>query len=317
MNKLLIHIGYSKTGTSWLQRRLFVNTALGLTLSHTKHTVVELLLMPHALDFDAAACRAVFEPGLRAAWTAGLLPVISHEYLAGAAHVGGRDSKDTAERLRACFPEAQILIVIREQQAIIRSIYSQFIKGTGVWSLRDYLDPPVPGRTLFKYGHFHPDYYRYHRLIGYYQQLFGREQVTVLPYELFRARPAEFVTRLMASVGLPAEATALSGLPYDEQVNPSLSAPGLALKRCLNRLAGMRTAFNTTPLLPGSANHRTLQLQALAFWVDRRLPAAWKRAADERVKRQIAVRFDDYYAESNRLTADLTGLDLAQWGYEL
>lgn len=317
MSTLLVHIGYHKTGTSWLQRRLFVHKDVGFVLTHAKTAVVDPLISPHALDFDAAACRAFFEPAVRAAWEAGLLPVISHERLSGEVHIGGRDSRDTAERLRATFPEARILIVIREQRAIIRSIYGQFIKGSGVWPLQDYLEPPVAPHTRFKYEHFHPDQFRYHRLIGYYQQLFGREQVIVLPYELFREAPAAFVTRLLASVGLKAEAGTLATLPYGDFVNPSLSTLGVALKRYLNLLAGQRTAFNTRPLLLGGNHRRNVRMQTLAFWVDRRLPAAWKAAADERTKRLIAARFDGYYAESNRRTAALTGLDLAKWGYDL
>lgn len=317
MSTLLVHIGYHKTGSSWLQRRLFVHEDVGFVLAHAKAAVVDPLVLPHALDFDAAACRSVLEPAVRRAWAAGKLPVISHERISGEVHIGGRDSKDAAERLAATFPEARILIVIREQRDMIRSIYGQFIKGTGVWPLRDYLDPPVPPRTLFKYGHFRPDHYRYHRLIGCYQELFGGERVIVLPYELFREDPVEFVTRLLTSVGLEPEAGTLAALPYGEAVNPSLSTLGVALKRRMNLLAGKRTGFNPAPLLPGGGQRRNQRLQALAFKVDRRLPAAWKAAADERTERRIADRFRGYYAESNRRTAELTGLDLARWGYEL
>lgn len=317
MRRILIHIGYHKTGTSWLQRRLFVRSDLGFTLSHAKTAVVDPVIMPHALDFDAIACRAYFEPGLCAAWTDSLLPVISHERLSGEVHIGGRDAKDTADRLHAAFPEATVFLVIREQQAMIRSIYGQFIKGTGVWPLHEYLDPPVLERTLFKYGHFHPDHFRYHRLIAYYQHLFCPEQVIVLPYELFRSRQAVFVSQLMTTVGLPVDADALAALPYDETVNPSLSALGVAVKRLLNRCAGRRTAFNTTPLLPSRDHKRTMRLHAIAFWIDRRLPMAWKQAANARMKDKIASRFAGYYAASNRQSALLTGLDLAAWGYEV
>lgn len=105
--------------------------------------------------------------------------------------------------------------------------------------------------------------------------------------------------------------------PTMTKVNPSLSALGIALKRWLNRVAGQRTPFNPTPLLARGGAGKTRRLQALAFWVDRRLPAAWKKAADARMKRQIADRFSGYYGESNRLTANLTSLNLAEWGYEL
>lgn len=316
MKRVLLHIGYHKTATSWLQTRLFVREEFGFTRTHSKQKIVVPLLQPRQLSFDAAACRAYFEPALQSAWQGGLLPVLSHERLSGEVHIGGRDAPECARRLQAVFPEAHILIVIREQQSIIRSIYGQYVKGSGVWPLRLYLDAPVAPHTRFKYAHFDPDHFAYHTLIGYYQQLFGRERVTILPYELFRANPTDFTARLLSAVGMAHRADNVSILPFQQKVNPSLSAFGIELKRWLNRLAGPRTQFNTTPLLPGGSHRRNLRLKRLAFLVDSRLPAGWKKDADTRMKQQIAARFKGYYACSNRHTAERTGLDLAQWGYD-
>lgn len=316
MSRLLIHIGYHKTGTTWLQRRLFPRTDLGLTLSHAKAAVVGPLITPNALDFDPVACRAAFEPELRAAWSASLLPVISHERLSGEVHIGGRDSRDTAERLRATFPEARVLIGIREQREMIGSIYAQFVKGSGAWSLSHYLNPPVRAAVRFKYGHFDPDHFRYDRLIAHYQRLFGRDGVVVLPYESFRADPVAFVSDLLRSAGLGVDPGTLASLPFDERVNRSLSVLGTAFKRRLNILCGPRTGFNTTPLWPGD-HARNMRLRDLAFRVDRRLPDSWKKAAEARVRKRIADQFAGYYADSNARTAALTGLDLASLGYDL
>lgn len=312
---LLIHIGYHKTGTTWLQTQLFDAAALGLARPYTRHDVAGPIVLPHAYDFDAAACRAHFDAGLQAARAADLLPVLSHERLSGEIHIGGDDSKEIADRLHRSFPEAHILIVIREQRAILRSIYGQYIKGSGILSLADYLHPPVESRKLFKYAPFRFEHFRYDRPVRYYQQLFGAANVTVLPYELFRRAPADFVAQLLAAVGRPADAAALAQLPYARQVNPSLSALGVAFKRQLNRLVGQRTPFNPQPLLPLRVDSRWLS--RLAFRVDRRLPAGWKAAAERRMAAQIGAAVAGHFAASNRQTAALIGCDLAAWGYEV
>jgi hypothetical protein len=82
-----------------------------------------------------------------------------------------------ADRLRALFSDARILICIREQKKVILSCYNQYIKKGGAISISSYLN--VSDRTrvpLFDFRHF-----MYHRLISYYQQIFGRDRVLVLP----------------------------------------------------------------------------------------------------------------------------------------
>ena len=51
------------------------------------------------------------------------VPVISHERLSGYPHSGGHDSKEIAHRLAAVFPNAKVVIVIREQKSMILSNY--------------------------------------------------------------------------------------------------------------------------------------------------------------------------------------------------
>ena len=315
MSELLVHIGYHKTATSWLQRHLFENATLGLTRTHSRYELKHPVVGPHDYDFDSAECRAYFQPAIERARASGLLPVVSHERLSGEIHIGARDSKGIADRLAATFPEAHVLIVIREQRTMLRSIYGQFIKGTGVWRLRDYLTPPVVEKKHFKYALFRLDHFRYDRPIAYYQRLFGRENVTVLPFELFRENPKQFVRRILDDAAVPVTPNALNTLPFAREVNPSLSAIGIEIKRIFNRVAGQRTPFNTTPLLPlGDPDKR---LQKLAFRIDRTLPAAWRQAANRRMAAQIERTVGDFYAESNRRTAELTGLDLKNYGYQL
>ena len=87
----LVHVGYHKTGTNWLQEELFGDPRTGYRwlgkqpLTHPVHTLVRA----RPLDFDAAAVRAEFEPMLTDAERAGLLPVVSFPRLSGHPYSGG------------------------------------------------------------------------------------------------------------------------------------------------------------------------------------------------------------------------------------
>ena len=105
---------------------------------------IALLIYPNALDFSPQICKKYFYPKLLEATTGGLIPVLSYERLSGNPHSGGYDSKEIANRLVQVFPDAKILIVIREQKDIILSTYKQYIIEGGACTVKRYLHPPPP-----------------------------------------------------------------------------------------------------------------------------------------------------------------------------
>ena len=102
-------------------------------------------------------------------------------------------------------------MVIREQRSMIMSTYYQYLLNGGARSLRSYVNQPYDGRLPM----FAKHYFKYHYLIDYYQQLFGGENVLVLPHEMFRREPREFVQRLATF----AQADVPDDLPYDTFAN--------------------------------------------------------------------------------------------------
>jgi len=94
----LVHIGYHKTGTNWLQEELFGNPHTGYRwlgkqpLTHPVHTLVRA----RPFDFDAAAVRAEFEPMLRDAEGAGELQTFLREH-AELGNPGERGSRPDRE----------------------------------------------------------------------------------------------------------------------------------------------------------------------------------------------------------------------------
>ncbi len=301
----LLHIGYQKTGTTWLQEYFF--TVDGPVFRRAdRRTVNELFVRPNPLDFDAAATRRALEPFMAETRAAGALPVLSQERLSGAITLGGYDCKEIAERLAAVYPGARVLIVIRKQDGMILSNYKQYARTGGVMPLKRFLRPSKRVRSQ---AQFDLAFFEYDRLIRAYRELFGPERVLVLTYESLREDPAGFIAAVAGFCGVPVPP--MTGL--GETRNTSYSGPILAVKRWFNHVF-VNVPDNPGCLIPVGENR--LVKKAFAR-INRLVPGFLARWADRRMLEAIRAAAGDRYRASNALTAKLTGLDLASWGYDL
>lgn len=310
MIRPLLHIGYFKTGTSWLQRYLFPNTTAGFVKLGSKTELTRQLVYPHALDFDSAQATRFVEPLIADAVKKDLVPVVTIERLSGNPHSGGYDSKELADRLVAVFPNGKVLIVIREQKSIILSTYKQYVRERGPCSLTDYLQPPLRGHLKIPFFDF--TQFQYDRLIAYYFRLFGESNVLVLPHELFRRDPSCFVRRILRFSGIEVPTKAV--LPYSSEENAGVSAFFIGLKRRINPLDARDTLnphqFFDAPVL-------TYYLNKLAKKLDSAAPAAYKAKLENRMKAKVGDLVGDRYVQSNYITSQLIGFDLAEYGYDI
>src|SRR6056297_494955 len=99
---LLIHIGYHKTATTWMQHRLFLPEH-GYRPLFGHQEVFDLFVRPHGLVFDPNPVRDVVNAALGAVQT-GEAAVISSEILSGHPFFGGRESDVLAGRLAKVAP---------------------------------------------------------------------------------------------------------------------------------------------------------------------------------------------------------------------
>ncbi len=240
---MLIHIGYHKTATTWLQQVLFQpEHGFRWLLSHRE--VFDHLVMPHGLHFDpdataaliAARRREVENLGTQSGGTdngpAGNGPaatgVITLEALVGNPFHGGRESDAYAHRLRAVAPDARILITIREQCRMMASVYMQYLKRAGTLPPRAFFaGEPVGGYFGFDAAHF-----EYDRLVALYQALFGAENVLVLPLEAILHDQGAAVGRIARFAGN----TALEGWTHRPAQGVSTPEAAAPLLRRLNHL---------------------------------------------------------------------------------
>jgi hypothetical protein len=209
IDHLLIHIGYHKTGSTWLQQELFIrsNTVFEpFSRIRRGHSSLArffykdeegYLLSPLEKKLKKVETEVDFLSNHPKMNFSTRVPVLSDERLSGNPHSGGFDSRSIADRLKAAFPKASILIVIREQGDALLSSYFQFLSKGGTDSFHQYLNRPYDGRR----PGFSPAHFNYLPLIQYYQQLFGPEKVCTLLYEDFRDSPRIFLEKLGKFIG--------------------------------------------------------------------------------------------------------------------
>ena len=309
---LLIHIGYHKTGTNWLQRRFFSDPSTGyrwLGKRPGSHPV-RRFVRDRPLEFDPDAVRAALRPLIVEAEEAGLLPVLSLERLSGSALSGGYDSVRIADRLQQVFPEGRILVVVREQRSMVVSTYKGYVQQGGAAPLEHFLE----GRrsATFRVPGFDPAYLEYDRLIAYYRGRFGADNVLALAFDQFVEDGRGFVERIAAFAGRPVPADVLDALPYSHRENVrTTSALTLSVVRRLNQLAPP-TDVNPAPLLASRGAAR------VADRLVRRDPLRRRSAsADARLRRAVDEWAGDRFAASNARLSVLLGLDLDRYGWSV
>ena len=183
MTKQLIHIGYPKAGSSYLQAWFEQHPAF-----HFKPGGVSGFY-----DVWGVIRCAVRQPELAEKWlvtstellsvpspTAGTRPRNVHPEQYGTIQ---EQQTQVCELLHALFPAAKILIVVRGWRGILTSGYSQYVRTGGTRPMDAvYWDNPTQISDVYDY-----DY-----LIGRYEQQFGAENVLVLPFELLRESESNF-----------------------------------------------------------------------------------------------------------------------------
>jgi hypothetical protein len=298
--KLLIHIGYHKTGTTWLQTGIFQDKTAGFTTPWNSKQIREHFVFPTQFEFNPTRARDIFLRSLDD--TEGyLIPVISDERLSGSPHSGGYDSALVADRLAEVFPEAFVLIVIREQKSAIYSIYQQYVRDGGAAPLKNYLNPRNPAEIpQFRFSHL-----EYHYLIQYYFKLFGKTNVLVLPYEWLSKTPDEFLDKITEFSGLNGVEISSSGTRYR-----SFSAMTIALKRWANLLL-VRNSLNPAARLYVKDHERRFQT------IDRFSWSRLSKRLEVKERAYIEETVGDRYAYSNRETSKLIKTDLKTFGYTI
>ncbi|PKA42024.1 sulfotransferase (plasmid) [Rhizobium sullae] len=301
---ILIHIGYHKTGSTYLQDHCFqpIN-GYSSDIGGSRTRIVKDIAFPDNFTFDPSGCRNLYLPYIETARVNGLRFVLSHERLSGYPPSGGYDRMLIADRLVHTFPSARILIVVREQVSLIRSIYSQYITDGGNLSLDRFLETPEP--QLGRMPGFRLEVYEFDRLIRHYQELFGR--VLVLPFEMMVRDLEGFVGQITQFMEMPPPAVIAKVL-----TNSRRPVTMQVIQRFANRLmSNNELSRGGIVQIPRFA--RRFGLLQPVF--EHLTPQSFDERLYRNIDRKIRAFVGGHYRHSNRRVIALTGLDLEEFGY--
>ncbi|WP_299338550.1 hypothetical protein [uncultured Psychroserpens sp.] len=223
----IIHIGYFKTGTTWFQHVFFPKVTNAVFSNQANASLDDNLIITRPYDFSSEKVSKHIDQ-LFPERTSRTL-ILSRERLSGHPFTGGYDAKIIADRLKETYPNATIVIFIREQKKAIISTYKEYVKRGGTAPFDKWIfthERTIPGFQL--------DYFNYHKQIKYYLELFGVSQVKVYAYEDFKDHPKEFLEAFSKELNLEID---LSNFDFSKKVNKGFSTGALKLIRWSNKFS--------------------------------------------------------------------------------
>ncbi|MBX2845873.1 MAG: sulfotransferase [Saprospiraceae bacterium] len=317
MDQRLVHIGYHKTATSWMQDQLFVSSSkhfVSLSKNEKGNSTLanyfvydeEGYLLSSFKTNEQKIIEKYSEIVQNIGKHAGKIEVMSHERLSGNPHSSGFDSSIIAQRIQQVFPHSKILIVIREQVSWILSNYFQYLSIGGTHSLKKYLTLKYDGKR----PGFSPSHIEYHMLIQEYFNRFGKNNVLVLPYELLKTDREKFITQLGAFLDVDLDQ---EDLDFTKKINSKTNHFLNYKLRFLNPLL-VSSSVNNNSSLYRTASKKVIQNLIGLF--SRFIPNRKNDALKKNFEQQIRAWAADRYKETNGITEELTGLDLKRLGYQ-
>ena len=300
----IIHIGYPKTATTWMRNEFYSKLI-------DYNTIPSQLVYEKLIDFDSAIPE--YSEILKYFNSfAGNFIICNHWFIGTNHNFGykGYFIREHAQRLHQLFPNAQIVLTIRNQPDIIASTYLQYLTTGGTYSTKRFLQTTRFGK-LNDVGLFYYPYFEYHQVIELYQRLFGEKNVHIFLYEDFRTNKQAFLKAFCNKLGLTFPNADIN---FDK-INPRY-------RRGLVHLIRFKNLFTAKNLI----NKRYIVHIPYFFEYSRRF-FKWlnrfsifgKYASTSGIlgkKRMLAIK--EYYKNSNQILIDKYGLEgIKKHGYPL
>ncbi len=295
MKKTLIHVGLHKTASTFLQSSVWplLSNFTYLSRPYTQHN--------HAFNQLQYADDSLYDPDMLKQELAKIPNenlLISDESFSGKPLSFSYINRSIiAQRLHDQFPDAEIILFLRDQNDIIKSHYSSYIKMPfGVKAIDELLYKPKDNYTYKDYlahpYHFemsslyyntndvylHLDCFKYSGLIELYSRLFKKCHVFL--YEDFKADPKSIINQIANITGQSIETDFLA------LKNKSLSPRELEARRKANIL---------------SLSIKNRYFRKILQGVMGAVPSSPRESIDKVIKKKVA----DYYADDNQKLKDL------------
>lgn len=312
--RVILHVGLHKTGTTYLQERVFPALP-GVRFVHPLHVEqpeggpIEQFLFSvffrNAAGIDLDSHRERVD-----AWLAQIpepTVLISSEAIVGWPVENHSNFKTNVDMLAELLPDAKLWLVVRRQDHWVESAYAQLLKAGFSTSVERYLNyrdgqfrryniglyngPNLDARDL-DWGIFD----------SYLRRRWGEQAVLTTPFEWFVRDVEAYLRRFYAFAGIDAEL-----FPDNERrVNERWSPAASQLAKLVNRVP-MPVKRAMRDVLGAQRHPSTVLTNTLGRW----LPQSRTR----HLSPELAAALLRLHGDNNRRLADRCGADLGAYGY--
>lgn len=308
MDPLYLHIGLPKAASSTIQQYLIGRSDI-LFLDHWK--AARAFTSISEMRFDQIAAHRLIEEGVETAHKQGKKAFLSNERFYGSFLAGCFDLVEVADRFRRSWPFIRIIIVLREQREMLKSMYKWYLLMGGTKRLKDF----VRDDWDIRWPMFTLDILKYDGPISLYYSMFGRENVHVAFFEELVRDSPNFWESLCKFMDIEPP-------PKDEVLVPkNVSFPdGLAeSKRLSNFLSPERPSEPYSHrLVPENPNIlQTKLLSYPTFFILKGLAALGVRPLHLDLDTEVSTICENRFDESNYRLSELLNRDLVNLGYSI
>jgi len=211
--QVYIHIGMPRTATTFFQQEIFPNLPefefLGLEQTHYSEPFNKLQFSDDSL-YNSSDILA-----LKQTWKKNKIILSNENFIGQSTHFNHINRTIIANRLKEAFPEAKILLVLRNQIDLLASLYAINLQWKETRQIDDFIWNPFQNKKMKAIGGPSTSYYNtlegYESLDGYnylplinlYKSLFS--EVKILLFEDFSHNPTDFSSQLSDFFGLEKE----------------------------------------------------------------------------------------------------------------
>lgn len=198
MTRHLLHVGFPKAGSTFLQRWFEAHPRLayaegGIAGSRDVYSLVrDSVTDGPEPKYYVTSSESFSAPNPYAGQMS-----IDYDLLRGRDAIA--DQRRACELLGRLFPGALVLVVTRGFRSMILSSYSQYVRSGGRDDGARFVEALRSGNEMI-------DYWHYDAFLDMYAQTFGASNVVVLPYELLRDDVDAFIGTLADRLGIDAVA---------------------------------------------------------------------------------------------------------------
>lgn len=304
--EFVTHIGFPKTGTTLLQKHVYPHLKNYQYLDYaTCKKLFYTLIYKDDLDYRPDKAKKRLDEV-----TNNERILASYESLTGPLWYNGLNRSSIPHRLKE-LGVTKVIITIRNQINEIDSCYRQYIQEGGILSFEE----AVKTQEEFSWKNIIDlDYFNYFALIQLYAEVFGRQNVLVIPSELMKEDLEGTVGRIETFINAPSIDETYLNKAQNQSSNKSLSNLSLRILRITNHFT--RSKFKPSHLIhPAITTWKVrnfLQKQAdphIISKISDRANYVKNSSLEETVK--------EHYQASNTKLANQFQLDLKSLGYPL